>query len=501
MGCGTSSHPPKKDTRAQSRVTVAAQQRAEAAYRRQRMAQERAELTGNWRAEMEVERARMLKEMSGGGSRRPSYCKELEDLREEAPDEVRKQLDDCLQDYSVKTRNARNSLPINGYPRSTVITERRGSRDERQIMERRRSRDDRARESDENGNAKRKLSTGEKIDLDFLRIIANRSGQTSPSNVCFEENEQEADETERIDQTLELNDGIVKNKPFEDNEESRSDESNKNEDVSITDNADTSHDISHAGLVNGYNAPTSTENDDVSTTHEHPMIVDDNVEKTDHGVEPSKNSSDIKTENNSEELERSEQVHEANSDNCDSNTNVVELAGDWNVEQSGSLDRQETGGEETEEQVQQQIEQRQEQQAYVKEQNGLSEGKEKEEQTEEDGNHREEQKADIKQERDNEKQRQSDEQQEQQQQQRDEQQTQQEREKEQEGKETTENVGSGSEQETLEKWHEYLNAQSNNTQDKMSVVENSGQNDEGLISTDNVRTDNKQLEEDLEINQ
>ena len=51
------------------------------------MAQERAELTGNWRAEMEVERARMLKEMSGGGSRRPSYCKELEDLREEAPDE------------------------------------------------------------------------------------------------------------------------------------------------------------------------------------------------------------------------------------------------------------------------------------------------------------------------------------------------------------------------------------------------------------------------------
>ena len=151
---------------------------------------------------------------------------------------VRKQLDDCLQDYSVKTRNARNSLPINGYPRSTVITERRGSRDERQIMERRRSRDDRARESDENGNAKRKLSTGEKIDLDFLRIIANRSGQTSPSNVCFEENEQEADETERIDQTLELNDGIVKNKPFEDNEESRSDESNKNEDVSITDNAD-----------------------------------------------------------------------------------------------------------------------------------------------------------------------------------------------------------------------------------------------------------------------
>lgn len=67
-------------------MTVAAQQRAEAAYRRQRMAQERAEETAVWRAEMEVERARMLKEMSGGGSRRSSYCKELEDLKERAPE-------------------------------------------------------------------------------------------------------------------------------------------------------------------------------------------------------------------------------------------------------------------------------------------------------------------------------------------------------------------------------------------------------------------------------
>lgn len=51
------------------------------------MAHERAEQTAIWRAEMEVERARMLKEMSGGDSRRPSYCKELEALREEDPDE------------------------------------------------------------------------------------------------------------------------------------------------------------------------------------------------------------------------------------------------------------------------------------------------------------------------------------------------------------------------------------------------------------------------------
>ena len=51
-------------------MTVAAQQRAEAAYRRQRMAQERAEQTAVWLAEMEVEQVRMLKEMSRGGNRR-----------------------------------------------------------------------------------------------------------------------------------------------------------------------------------------------------------------------------------------------------------------------------------------------------------------------------------------------------------------------------------------------------------------------------------------------
>ena len=47
-------------------MTVAAQQRAEAAYRRQRMAQERAEQTVVWLAEMEVE------------------LEELEDLKERA---------------------------------------------------------------------------------------------------------------------------------------------------------------------------------------------------------------------------------------------------------------------------------------------------------------------------------------------------------------------------------------------------------------------------------
>lgn len=49
------------------------------------MAQER-EQTAVLRAEMEVERARMLKEMTCG-SRRPSYCLELENLKEETPDE------------------------------------------------------------------------------------------------------------------------------------------------------------------------------------------------------------------------------------------------------------------------------------------------------------------------------------------------------------------------------------------------------------------------------
>lgn len=107
----------------------------------------------------------------------------------------------------MRAKNARNSLPGNvGYPRSASITERRRSRDERVKPP---LRQEKTRENDENGNAKRKLSTGEQIDLDFLRIIANRSGQTSPSNVNIEESRQEEDGSGCIDKTFDSSVGVA----------------------------------------------------------------------------------------------------------------------------------------------------------------------------------------------------------------------------------------------------------------------------------------------------
>ena len=94
------------ETRTISQVTVAAQQRAEAAYRRQRVAQERAEESAIWRAEMEVERARMLKEMSGEGSRRLSYCQDEDELRKAAPDECNV----CLQKSITRSLDLSHSL-------------------------------------------------------------------------------------------------------------------------------------------------------------------------------------------------------------------------------------------------------------------------------------------------------------------------------------------------------------------------------------------------------
>ncbi|KAL9988551.1 hypothetical protein ACROYT_G003009 [Oculina patagonica] len=268
MGCGSSAHPPKRETRAHSQVTVAAQQRAEAAYRRQRMAQER-EQTAVLRAEMEVERARMLKEMSGG-SRRPSYCIELEDLKEEAPDEVRENLEKCLNDYSVDAKNARNSLS-NGYSRSAVImkSESRGEKDEHQNSQKQ------ARGDDENGNKERRNSTGEHNDQDaqitekhdLLETIKDRSAQASPSNVCIEENEQTREHSANGDKTLDLNAGVV----------DRSTESKQNEDVSITDNEDASQNQSAEKPANNCNIVTIA-NEDSSMTHEQPTTNDEILE-------------------------------------------------------------------------------------------------------------------------------------------------------------------------------------------------------------------------------
>lgn len=109
---------------------MAAQQRAEAAYRRQRVAQERAEESAIWRAEMEVERARMLKEMSGEGSRRLSYCQDVDELRKAAPDECNV----CLQKSITRSLDLSHSLLSRKACRCTLSFDKRHVKSKRKPL-------------------------------------------------------------------------------------------------------------------------------------------------------------------------------------------------------------------------------------------------------------------------------------------------------------------------------------------------------------------------------
>ena len=141
---------------------------------------------------------------------------------------ARENLDKCLQDYFVEEKNAKNSH-FNGYSTSAEVIKSE-SRGEQNIQER-------VQADDENGNTKRKSSTGdhdgqdspEKQDL--LQAIG-RSAQASPSNVCIEENEQTRDHLRNDDETLEQIAGLTNG----------SRESNKPQDMPITENTDTSQD-------------------------------------------------------------------------------------------------------------------------------------------------------------------------------------------------------------------------------------------------------------------
>ncbi|KAM7435884.1 hypothetical protein ABFA07_014210 [Porites harrisoni] len=204
------------------------------------MAQERAEQTVVWLAEMEVEQ------------------EELEDLKERAS-EVSDHLNAYLPDYKVRTKNARNSLPVNRFPHSTVISERRGSRDEREKRAYYRQRNDH-----------RRLSTGEKIDLDFLRTIANRSSQTSPSNVQIVTVEERYGA-----QSSNTNTEVIEKVPFQENDGMRCEESKKNEEEAIAEKADAEH-VSN-NPVESYADVTPKENENASSTYEHSPMVDDNI--------------------------------------------------------------------------------------------------------------------------------------------------------------------------------------------------------------------------------
>ena len=358
---------------------------------------------------------------------------------------VHDRLNSCLQGYTVETKNARNSLPINEYPKYNVITERRASREER---DRQTYRQQKARENDENGNANRRLSTGEKIDLDFLRIIANRSNQASPSNVRVEENEQDRDEAKNVHQTTESNAEVLGKV----NEEWK-----KNEDELITENVKVSQDHMSDKPVNSLGDATPTNNEDVPTTHEHLTIVDDDEEKTDHYSE--------KIENSSEGLEGSE--HVSPDDDDDKNPAAAEVA------ENESVDTREMMKEGHKvRQVRQEIAEKQEQKKHVKEQNGLLslEDKEMEQQRGEDNEH-EGQIPDREREPDNEKQHRSDEEQDQH--------SQTDREKHQNDKQTTENLDSASDEVKEVKTmttdretdgDEDLNTQKNDSPDASDVI-------------------------------
>ena len=386
-------------------------------------------------------------------------------------------MDEYFQDYSVRAQNARNSLPINGYP-AKYTAERRGSRDERAKSPQRK---EKARANDENGNTQRKLSTGEKIDLDFLRLIANRSAQASPSNVRIEEDGQKGVGSENGDNTLDVNVGVVDDKPLEKNDEGRSERSKKSDNVLITENADTN--LIPPALVNGYNDVTLTDNDDSPARHDHSMrTVNDDFEKTNHELESKGKSSDVEEE---EGLKGSELVQDA----------VDNINPDDDNKTNECFETKETDGQKGEEKEEEgEIVEKQEQQGLFKQEIGLLEEKEKEQQEEDEEHSGEMITPDKEQGFENEKQHQQDEQQEQQQQQethQDEDQTLQDRDKEQIDKETSKNIhnklNEPEELKILENGQDNLNTKNIDTEEVTSEIEaGPQQNDEGLASNDNV---------------
>ena len=222
---------------------------------------------------------------------------------------VRENLDKCLQDYFVEEKNAKNSH-FNGYSTSAEVikSESRGESVEEQNIP------ERAQEDDENGNTVRKKSTGDHDDQDspekqdLLQTIA-RSAQASPSNVCIEENEQTRDHLRNGDETLEQISGITDG----------SRESNKPQDVPITENTDTSQDQTVEKPANNGNDMETIANEDSLMAHENQTNNNENQEmKIEHNPEGLRQVQD--TTNNA-----------VNSDLSDSEP--INFADDLNAEQ------------------------------------------------------------------------------------------------------------------------------------------------------------------------
>lgn len=243
----------------------------------------------------------------------------------------------------MRAKNARNSLPGNvGYPRSASITERRRSRDERVKPP---IRQEKTRENDENGNAKRKLSTGEQIDLDFLRIIANRSGQTSPSNVNIEESGQEEDGSGCIDNTFDPSVGVADVKHLGGSKETERLVSKKTGNVLITEKKD--EDLLLHEPADGYSGGVRNgdiDHDDTSTIKK---LSDENTEK---------------------DCE-SKKAQDGGNDNIVGDNNTTEVANELNAEHGEALETKEMANVEI--QGQQEIAKKQDQHDGMKQESRL----------------------------------------------------------------------------------------------------------------------------------
>ena len=163
---------------------------------------------------------------------------------------------------------------MNRFPHSTVISERRGSRDEREKRAYYRQKE---KEDYKDGNEHRRLSTGEKIDLDFLRTIANRSSQTSPSNVQIVTVEERYGA-----QSSNTNTEVIEKVPLQENDGMRCEESKKNEEEAIAEKADAGKEHVSNYPVESYADVKPRENENASSTYKHSPMVDDNTEDGDH---------------------------------------------------------------------------------------------------------------------------------------------------------------------------------------------------------------------------
>ena len=217
---------------------------------------------------------------------------------------------------------------MNRLPHSTVISERRGSRDEREKRAYYRQKE---KEDDKDGNDHRRLSTGEKIDLDFLRTIANRSSQTSPSNVQIVTVEERYGA-----QSSNTNTEVIEKVPLQENDGMRCEESKKNEEEAIAEKADVGKEHVSNYPVESYADVTPKENENASSTYEHSPMVDDNTEDGDHS-----NVEGLPDTDTQNVMKRFKQENDDNSVKSDGNQKFSEISVSFDEE----LPKKQEGGE------------------------------------------------------------------------------------------------------------------------------------------------------------